>query len=132
MEKFLIHHWEAILSSSFGFIQSFETTPMHNLLRVTVIKMNLISILTSQICLLCTIFLSYYVSPQQVNFLFLILGSGFKPMRTGGQITKTGNNYTAQITAAKYQRVCAGNCGRLFDANICQWLRLHDDGVIRQ
>ena len=35
--------------------------------------------------------------PQQVNFLFLILGSGFKATWTGGQITNTGNNYTAFV-----------------------------------
>ena len=35
--------------------------------------------------------------PQQVNFLFLILGSGFKATRAGGQITNTGNNYTAFV-----------------------------------
>ena len=64
-------------------LAGFTSAVEHNLLGITVMKMHVMSILTSQICLLCTIFLSYHSKPQQVNFLFLILGSGFKSMWAG-------------------------------------------------
>ena len=40
---------------------------------------------------------AYTVRPQQVNFLFLILGSAFKSTQAGGYITNTENNYTRHL-----------------------------------
>ena len=101
MEKFLIHRWDSILSSSFGFIQIYETTPIRNLAT----RKNSYENECVRYAYFALFFLSYYVRPQQVNFLFLILGSDFKSTWAGRQITNTGNNYTVQIIAAKHPQV---------------------------